>query len=116
MLKENGHSRAYDSFAMRIYDDQEATVRTIYGNTAWFKIIIGVRKGCILSPYLFNLYNENIISRSGLDEIEHGVRISGRNITNLWYADDTTLLAETEEGLKMLLTRIKKKVRNLVFG
>jgi len=92
-----------------LHDDQEATVRTIYGNTKWLKINKGVRQGCILSPYLFNLYRENIIRRSGLDEIEHGVRISGRNITNLRYADDTTLLAETEEGLKLLLTRIKEE-------
>ena len=92
-----------------LHDDQEATVRTIYGNTEWLKINKGVRQGCILSPYLFNLYRENIIRRSGLDEIEHGVRISGRNITNLRYADDTTLLAETEEGFKMLLTRIKEE-------
>ena len=92
-----------------LYDDQEATVRTIYGNTEWFKINTGIRRGCILSPYLFNLYSKNIIRRSSLDEIEHGIRIGGRNITKLRYADDTTLLAETEEGLKMLLTRIKEE-------
>ena len=92
-----------------LYTDQEATVRTMYGNTEWFKINKGVRQGCILSPYLFNLYSENIMRMAGLEEIEHGIKIGGRNINNLRYADDTTLLAETEEGLKMLLDRVKQE-------
>ena len=87
----------------------EITVRTIYGNTEGFKINTGVQQCCILSPYIFNLYSENIIRRASLDELEHGVRIGGRNITNLRYADDTTLLVEKEEGLKMLLTRVKEE-------
>eukprot|EP00112_Aurelia_sp_Birch-Aquarium-sp1_P026756 Seg970.1 transcript_id=Seg970.1/GoldUCD/mRNA.D3Y31 product="Retrovirus-related Pol polyprotein from type-2 retrotransposable element R2DM" pseudo=true protein_id=Seg970.1/GoldUCD/D3Y31 len=92
-----------------LHTDQEATVRTMYGNTEWFKINKGVRQGCILSPYLFNLYSENMIRMAGLEEIEHGIRIGGRNINNLRYADDITLLAETEEGLKMLLNRVKQE-------
>ena len=79
---------------------QEATVRTGYGTTDWFQIGKGVRQGCILSLYLFNLYAESIMRNAGLDEAQAGIKIAGRNINNLRYADDTTLMAEREEELK----------------
>ena len=83
-----------------LYAGQEATVRTGHGATHWFQIGKGVRQGCILSPCLFNLYTENIIGNAGLDEAQAGIKIAGRNINNLSYADDTTLMAESEEGQK----------------
>ena len=76
---------------------QEATVRTGYGTTDWFQIGKGVGQGCILSPCLFNLYAEYIMQNSGLDEAQAGIKIARRNINNLRYADDTTLMAESEE-------------------
>ena len=79
---------------------QEATVRTGHGTTNWFQIGKGVCQGCILSPYLFNLYAEYIMRNAGLEEAQAGIKISGRNINNLIYADDTTLMAESEEELK----------------
>ena len=82
---------------------QEATVRTGHGTTDWFQIGKGVRQGCILSSYLFNLYAEYIMRNAGLDEAETGIKIARRNINNLRYADDTTLMAEREEELKSLL-------------
>ncbi|CAH2219306.1 Hypothetical predicted protein [Pelobates cultripes] len=82
-----------------LYVDQEATVRTEHGTTEWFKIGKGVRQGCILSPYLFNLYAEYVIRNAGLDESKAKINIAGRNIKNLRYAD-TTLMAESEEELK----------------
>ena len=91
------------------YNDQEATVRTIFGNTKWFNINKGVIQGCILFPYLLNLCSENTIRMADLEEIEHGVRKGGRIITNLRYVDDTTLLSETGEGLRMLLSRVHKE-------
>ena len=78
---------------------QEATVRTEHGTTDWFQIGKGVRQGCILSPCLFNLYAEYIIRNAGLDEAQAGIKIAGRNINNLRYADDTTLMAESKEEL-----------------
>ena len=77
---------------------QEATVRTGHGTTDWFQIAKGVYQGCILSPYLFNIYGEYIMRNAGLDEAQAGIKISGRNINNLRYADDTTLTAESEEN------------------
>ena len=88
-----------------LYAGQEATVRTGYGTTDWFQIGQGVRQGCILSPCLFNLYAEYIMRNAGLDEAQAGIKISGRNINNLRYADDTTLMAEREEELKSLLMK-----------
>ena len=83
-----------------LYADQEATVRTGHGTTDWFQIGKGVRQGCILSPCLFNFYAEYIIRNAGLDEAEAGIKTAGRHIINLRYADDTTLMAESEEELK----------------
>ena len=80
-----------------LYASQEATVRTGHGTTDWFQIGKGVRQGCILSPCLFNLYEEYIMRNTGLEETQAGIKIAGRNINNLRYADDTTLLAEGEE-------------------
>ena len=89
--------------------DQEATVRTLYGTTNWFRIETGVRKGCLLSPCLFKLYAEYIMRNAGLDELQAGIKIGGRNINNFRYADDTTLMAESKEELKGLMMRVKEK-------
>ena len=89
-----------------LYAGQESTVRTGHGTTDWFQIGKGVRQGCILSPCLFNLYAEHIIRNAGLEETQAGIKIAGRNINNLRYADDTTL-AESEEKLKSLLMKVK---------
>ena len=86
---------------------QEATVRTRHGTNDWFKIVKGVHQGCILSPSLLNLYAEYLMRNAGLDESQVGIKISGRNINNLRYADDTTLMAESEEELKSLLMNLK---------
>ena len=85
-----------------LYTGQEATVRTGHGTTDWFQIGKGVCQGCILSPCLFNLCTENIMRNAGLDEAHVGIKISGRNINNLRYADDTTLMAESEEDKEPL--------------
>ena len=90
-----------------IYEGQEATVRTGHGTTDWFQIGKGIRQGCILSPCLFNLYAEYIIRNAGLEEAQAAIKIAGRNINNLRYADDTTLMAEREEELKSLLMKVK---------
>ena len=90
-----------------LYSGQEATVRTGHGPTDWFQIGKGVRQGCILSPCLFNLYAEYIMRNTGLQETQAGIKIPGRNINNLRYADDTTLMAESEEELKSLLMKVK---------
>ena len=87
---------------------QEATVRTGHGTADWFQIGKGVRQGCILSPYLSNLYAEYIMRNAGLEEAQAGIKIAGRNINNLTYADDTTLMAESEEKLKSLLMKVKE--------
>ena len=91
------------------YAGQEATVRTGHGTTDWFQIEEGVRQGCILLPCLFNLYAEYIMRNAGLEEAQTGIRIAGRNINNLRYADDTTLTAESEEELKSLLMKVKEE-------
>ena len=85
-----------------LYAGQEATVRTGHGPTDWFQIGKGVHQGCILSPCLFNLYAEYIMQNAGLDEVQAGIKIAGRNINNLRYAGDTTLMAESEEELNSL--------------
>ena len=94
-------------FLRNLYAGREATVRTGHGTTDWFQIGKGVRQGCILSPCLFNLYAEYILRNTGLEETQAGIRIAGRNINNLRYADDTTLMAESEEELKSLLMKVK---------
>ena len=91
-----------------LYASQEATVITGHGTTHWFQIGKGVRQGCILSPCSLNLYAEYIIGNPGLKEAQAGVKISGKNINNIRYADDTTLIAESEEELKSLLMKVKK--------
>ena len=92
-----------------LYACQEATVRTGHGTTDWFQIGKGVRQGCILSPCLFNLYAEYIMRNPGLEEAQAGIKIARRNINNLRYADDTTLMAESEEELKSLLIKMKEE-------
>ena len=95
-----------------LYAGQEATVRTRHGTTDWFQIRKGVRQGCILSPCLFNLYAEYITRSAGLDEAQAGIKIARRNIDNLRYADDITLMAESEE-LKSLLMKGKEESRKI---
>ena len=92
-----------------LYAGQEATVRTEHGTTAWFQIGKGVRQGCILSLCLFNLYAEYIMRNAGLDEAHNGTKIAGRNISNLRYADHTTLMEESEEELKSLVKKVKEE-------
>ena len=93
----------YQTILRNLYAGQEATVRTGHGTTDWFQIGKGVFQGCILSPCLFNLQAEYIMQNAGLDGAKIGIKIAGRNINNLRYADDTTLMAESEEELKKLL-------------
>ena len=95
-----------------LYAGQEATVKTGHGTTDFFQIGKGILQGCILSPCLFNLYAEYIMKNARVDEAQAGIKTAGRNINNLRYADDTTLMAETEE-LKSLLMKVKRKVKNL---
>ena len=90
-----------------LYAGQEATVRTRHGTTDWFQIGKGERQGCVFSPCLFNLYAEYIMRKAGLDESQAGIKIARRNINNLTYADDTTLITEREEKLKRLLMKVK---------
>ena len=92
-----------------LYAGQEATVRTGHGTTDWFQIGKGVCQGCLLSPCLFNVYAEYIMRNAGLNEAQAVIKISGRNINNLRYADDTILMAESEEELKSLLMKVKEE-------
>ena len=92
-----------------LYTGQEARVRTGHGTTDWFQIGKGVCQGCMLLPCLFNLYAENIMRNAGLDEAQAGIKISRRNINNLRYADDTTLMAESEKELQSLLKKVKEE-------
>ena len=92
-----------------LYAGQEATVRTGHGITDWFQIGKGVHQGCILSPCLFKFYAEYIMWNARLDEAQAGIKIAGRNVNNLRYADDTTLMAESEEELKSLLMKVKEE-------
>ena len=92
-----------------LYAGQEATVKSGHGTYGWFQIGKGVHPGCILSPCLFNLYADYIMRNAGLDEAQGGIKTAGRNINNLRYADDTTLMAESEEELKSLLMKVKEE-------
>ena len=109
VLKEMGIPDHLTYLLRNLYAGQEATDRTGHGTTDWFQIGKGVRQGCILSPCLFNLYAEYIMRNAGLEEAQGGVKIARRNINNLRYADDTTLLAESEEELNSLLMKMKEE-------
>ena len=109
ILKEMGIPDYLTCFLRKLYAGQEATVRTGHGTTDWFQIGKGVHQGCILSPFLFNFYAEYIMRNAGLEEAPAGVKIAGRNINKLRYADDTTLMAESEEELKSLLMKVKEE-------
>ena len=100
-------------FLRNLYAGKEATVRTRHGTTDWFQIGKGVHQGYIVSPCLFNLYAEYIMRNAGLDEAQTGIKIAGRNINNLRYADDTTFMAKSEEELKCLLRKVKRRVKKL---
>ena len=108
ILQEMGIPEHLTCLLRNLYTGQEATVRTGYGKTDWFQIGKGVCHGCILSPCLFNFYAEYIIRKAGLEEAQAVIRIARRNINNLRYADDTTLMAESEEELKNLLMKVKE--------
>ena len=109
ILKEVGTPDHLTCLLRNLYAGQEATVRTGHGTTDWFQIGKGVRQGCILSPCLFNLYAEYIMRNAGLDEAQDGIKITRRNINNLRYADDTTLMAESEEEIESLLMKVKEE-------
>ena len=109
ILKEIGIPDHLTCLLRNLYASQESTVKTGHGTTDWFHIGKGVRQGCILSPCLFNLYAEYIMRNDGLDEAQAGIKIAGRHINNLRYADDTTLMAESEEELKSLLMKVKEE-------
>ena len=109
ILKEMGIPEHLTCLLRNLYAGQEVTVRTGHGTTDWFQIGKGVCQGCILSPCLFNLHAEYIMRNTGLDEAQFGIKTVGRNINNLRYADDTTLMAESEEELKSLLMKVKEK-------
>ena len=109
ILKEMGIPDHLPCLLRNQYAGQEATVRTGHGTTDWFQMRKEVRQGCILSPCLFNFYAEYIMQNAGLDEAQAGIKISGRNINNLGYADDLTFMAESEEELKSLLMKMKEE-------
>ena len=109
ILKEMGIPDHLTCLRRNLYAGQEATVRSRHGAVDWLQIGKGVCQGCILSPCLFNLYAEYILRNSGLDEAQAGIKTAGSNINNLRYANDTTLMAESEEELKSLLIKVKEK-------
>ena len=109
ILKEMGIPDHLTCLLRNLYIGQEATVRTGHGTTDWFQIGKGVRQDCILSPCLLNFYAEYIMRNAGLEETQAGIKIAGRNINDLRYADDTTLMAESEEELKSLLMKVKEE-------
>ena len=109
ILKEMGIPEHLICLLRNLYAGQEATVRTGHGTTDWFQIGKGVRQGCIFPPCLFNFYAEYIMRNAGLEEAQAGIKIAGRNINNLRYADDTTFMAESEEELKSLLMKVQEE-------
>ena len=109
ILKEMGIPDHLTCLLRNVYAGQEATVRTGHGTADWFQIGKGVHQGCILSPCLFNLHAEYIMQNSGLDEAQARLKISGRNINNFRYADDTTLMLKSKEELKNLLMKVKEE-------
>ena len=109
ILKEIGTPDHLTCLLRNLYAGQEAPVRTRHGTTDWFQIRKGVCQGCVLSPCLLNFYAEYIMRNAGLDEPQAGIKIPGRNINNLRYANDTTLMAESEEELKNLLMKVKEE-------
>ena len=109
ILKEMGIPDHLSSLLRNLYAAQEAAVRTGHGTTDWFQIEKGVCQGCMLSPCSFNFYAEYNMRSAGLEEAQAGIKISRRNINNLRYADDTTLMAESEEELKSLLMKVKEE-------
>ena len=111
---KNGSTRALDLPLRNLYAGQEATVRTGHGKADWFQIGKGVCQGCVLSPCLFNFCAEYIMRNAGLDEAQAGIKIAGRNINNLRYADNTTLMAENEEELKSFLMKVKEEHEKLL--
>ena len=113
ILKEMGIPDHLTCLLRNLYAGQEATVRTGHGTTDRFQIGKGVRQGCILSPCLFNFYAEYIMRNAWLEETQAGIKIAGRNINILRYADDTTLMAESEEELKSLLMKVREESKKL---
>ena len=109
MLREMGIPDHLTCLLRNLYAGQEIIVRTGHGTTGWFQIGKAVHQGCILSPCLFNFHAEYIMRNVGLDETQAGIKIAGRNINNLRYADDTTLMAESEEELMSLLMKVKEE-------
>ena len=109
LLKEMGIPDHLTCLLRNLYANQEATVRTEHGTIDWFQIRKGISQGCIMSPCLFNLYAEYLMRNAQLDEAQTGIKIARRNINNLRYADDTTLMAESEEELKNLLMKVKEE-------
>ena len=107
--ERHGNTRPPDLPLEKLYAGLEATVRSGHGTTDWFQIRKGARQSCILSPCLFNLYEEYIMRNAGLEEAQAEIKIAGRNINHLRYADDTTLMAESEEELKSLLMKVKRE-------
>ena len=115
ILKEMGIPDQLTCLLSNLYADQEATVRIGHETTDWFQIGKGVCQGCILSPCLFNLYAEYIMRNTGLEEEQAGIKIAGKNINNLRYADDTILMTESEEELKSLLMKVKGESEKVGF-
>ena len=113
ILKEIGIPDHLTCLLRNLYASQEATIRTGHGTTDWLQIRKGICRGCILSPCLFNLYAEYVVRNAGLEEAHAGIKIARRNINNLRYADDTTLMAESEEELKNFLMKVKVESEKL---